>query len=857
ENAKKFNAVKEKFDSYFIKRRNTIFERAKFNTRKQEVGESVDSFITDLYCLAKYCNYGALNDEMIRDRIIQGRLPELVKKQQAVVRGTEGQASQPITVEAVHKNHQQRANRQKPGQKKPKGGARSSAPSRSPQNQGHTSCSRCGKSPAHGRSQCPAKEATCLKCKKKGHYQAVGRSERGTVNSLDDNDSYLGAVYSKEINSVAANPWKVVIAVNEIKIEFKLDTGADVSVIPETEFKKLNIELKNTSKILTGPSQQNLNPIQSTPEEIYQKFPKLFEGLGKLDGEYHIDLKEDSKPYAVATPRRVPLPLMEKVTEELAKMETQGVISRIDKATDWCAPMVVVPKSNGKVRICVDFTKLNDCVRRERHVLPSVEHTLAQMGGGKVFTKLDANSGFYQIALSKDSTELTTFITPVGRFCFNRLPFGITSAPEHFQKRMSAILSGLEGTLCMIGDVLITGATQAEHDQRLTAALERIQNAGVTLNKEKCEFSKETVTFLGQVISATGVQPDPEKVKAIVQMKEPENTSDVKRFLGMANQLGKYSDKLSDLSKPLRELLSSKNDWHWGQAQVQSFSAIKKELSSPDAILAHYNAKLDTIVSADASSYGLGAVLLQKQPNNHWRPVAYHSRALTETEQRYAQIEKEALATTWACERFSDYLVGKSFHIQTDHKPLVPLLGSKDIDGLPPRIQRFRMRLMRFHYTIEHVPGKDLFTADALSRAPLPNMTPADLKLQDDVYLFVNHVIESLPASEMRREEIRKHQEEDDICHEVVLFRRKGWPEKSQLKGPIKLYQPYAAELTVQNGLLLKGCQLVIPLSMRMEMLDRIHAGHQGITKCRARARQAVWWPGMSRQIEELGTELC
>ncbi|KAK3713987.1 hypothetical protein QZH41_017106, partial [Actinostola sp. cb2023] len=242
ENAKKFNAVKEKFDSYFIKRRNTIFERAKFNTRKQEVGESVVSFITDLYCLAKYCNYGALNDEMIRDRIIV------------------------------------------------------------------------------------AKEATCLKCKKKGHYQAVCRSERGTVNSLDDNDSYLGAVYSKEINSVAANPWKVVIAVNEIKIEFKLDTGADVSVIPETEFKKLNIELKNTSKILTGPSQQNLNvrgsfsarldsdkekteqevyvvrglrfpllgrpaiealnlvslvqPIQSTPEEIYQKFPKLFEGLG-------------------------------------------------------------------------------------------------------------------------------------------------------------------------------------------------------------------------------------------------------------------------------------------------------------------------------------------------------------------------------------------------------------------------------------------------------------------------------------------------------------------------------------------------------------------------------------------------
>ena len=417
---------------------------------------------------------------------------------------------------------------------------------------------------------------------------------------------------------------------------------------------------------------------------------------------------------------------------------------------------------------------------------------------------------------------------------------------------MSTILSGLEGVLCMVDDVLITGATQAEHDQRLTDALERIQKAGVTLNKEKCEFSKDKVTYLGQVISAAGVQPDPEKVKAIVEMKEPEDTSDVKRFLGMVNQLGKFSDKLSDLSKPLRELVSPKNDWHWGQAQAEAFVAIKEELSKPGAILAHYNAKFDTVVSADASSYGLGAVLLQKQPNDQWRPVAYHSRALTETEQRYAPIEKESLAATWACERFSDYLVGKSFHIQTDHKPLVPLLGTKEIDSLPPRTQRFRMQLMRFHFTIEHVPGKDLYTADALSRAPLSDMTPADLKLQDDVYLFVNHVIESLPASEMRREEIRKHQEEDDICREIVLFCQKGWPEKSQLKGPLKLYQPYAAELTVQNGLLLKGCQLVIPLSMRMEMLDRIHTGHQGITKCRARARQAVWWPGMSRQIEEL-----
>ena len=261
-----------------------------------------------------------------------------------------------------------------------------------------------------------------------------------------------------------------------------------------------------------------------------------------------------------------------------------------------------------------------------------------------------------------------------------------------------------------------------------------------------------------------------------------------------------------------------------------------------------YNAEYKTVLSADASSYWLGAVLLQKQPNNQWRPVAYHSRALNETEQRYAQIENEALATTWACERFSDYLIGKSFKIQTDHKPLVPLLGSKDIDSLPPCIQRFRMRLMAFSYTIEHVPGKNMSTADTLSREPLKE---PDQQLQDDVYLFVNQVLETIPVSETRRDEIRSHQEEDNICCEVIKFCKKGWPDKPNLKGPVKLYQPFAADLTVIDGPLMKGSQVVVPAALRMEMLERFCMGHQGITKCRARACQTVWWPGMSGQIEE------
>ena len=176
-------------------------------------------------------------------------------------------------------------------------------------------------------------------------------------------------------------------------------------------------------------------------------------------------------------------------------MKKLGVISKVEKPTCWCAGMVVVPKKSGEVRICVDLKSLNESVLRETHPLPGVDETLAQLTGATVMSKLDANSGFWQIPLSKDSRELTTFITPFGRYCFNKLPFGISSAPEHFQKRMSTILDGLAGVLCLMDDILIFRKDQKEHDTRLTAALEKIQAAGVTLNKDKCEFNKTSLTF--------------------------------------------------------------------------------------------------------------------------------------------------------------------------------------------------------------------------------------------------------------------------------------------------------------------------------------------------------------------------
>ena len=545
---------------------------------------------------------------------------------------------------------------------------------------------------------------------------------------------------------------------------------------------------------------------------------------------------------------------MRAVKDELDRMQRLGVIEPVETPTEWCAGMVVVPKTNGRVRICVDLTKLNEEVYRERHPLPAVDQTLAQIAGARLFSKLDANSGFWQIPLASESALLTTFITPFGRYHFNRLPFGITSAPEHFQRRMSALLRDFEGVICLIDDILIYGNTQEEHDEWLLAVLNRLEEAGLTLNRDKCEFSRREVKFLGHILSQDGVRSDPDKVAAVVNMEEPMTVKELRRFLGMVNQLSKFMPHLAEMTKPLRDLLSKKNQWMWGQAQKLAFSSIKDALTKSPA-LALYDPNLETTVSADASSYGLGAVLLQTQANGERRPVAYVSRSMTPTESRYAQIEKEALALTWACERYSDYLIGLQFKIETDHKPLVPLFSSKLLDELPIRVQRFRMRMMRFNFSISHVPGKNLTIADTLSRAPCSRSTNNDRLLQDETDAYLQVTIQALPATESRLEEIRKRQKEDKVCRQIAKYCQRGWPCISKIPQALKKFYPVAAELSVHKGLLLRGCRLVIPVSMQSDILNKLHVGHQGIRKCRERAKQAVWWPGISKQLEKLVSE--
>ena len=210
------------------------------------------------------------------------------------------------------------------------------------------------------------------------------------------------------------------------------------------------------------------------------------------------------------------------------------------------------------------------------------------------------------------------------------------------------------------------------------------------------------------------------------------------------------------------------------------------------------------------------------------------------------------MATTWACEKFATYILGRKFQIETDHKPLVPLLGSKNLDSLPPQILRFRLRLARFDYTISHVPGKLMYTADTLSRAPLADKAN-DNKLEQDTEKFIEVGVMTLPVSEGRLDQYRKAQDEDGLCSKVKTHCKEGWPEKREIDHRVLLFWKARGNLSLDSSrLLLYGSRIVLPQSLRQETLEKIHNVHQGIQRCRLRANISVWWPGISKEIEEI-----
>ena len=587
-----------------------------------------------------------------------------------------------------------------------------------------------------------------------------------------------------------------------------------------------------------------------------QSFADRFVGIGKLKNyQCHIHIDESVPPVAVPH-RRIPFHMRKQVEEELSRLQTLDIIEPVhDTPTPWVSPITVVPKRNSdSIRICVDMRNVNTAVKRERHITPTMDDLVSVLNGATTFTTLDLNSGYHQLELDDTSRQYTVFSTHAGLFRYKRLNFGLSSASEIFQHTIQAVFQDLPGVLNVSDDILVFGTSKAEHDLRLHAVMQRLREVNLTLNKDKCVFAADRVTYFGHVFSADGISADPRKVEAIQSIPEPQTVSEVRSFLGMVNYCGRFIPGLATVSAPLRHLTKSDSEWEWGPIQADAFKEIKHRVAK-QCTMAYFDPASKTELIVDASPHGLGALLVQHNSQHNTVPVALASRSLTDVETRYSQTEREALAITWAVTHFHVYLYGGSFVVTTDHKPLVTLFNS--CHAKPPlRIERWILKLQAYDFEVQYQPGAHN-PADYMSRHPRPSV----MTISEDEYLAEAHIsfvaYHAVPKT-ITLPDIVTATKQDPVLQVVIhALENDDWQSvlsnasdnKSDLQSLFNVRDELS--MTDDRNLLLRGQRLVIPQSLRTRIIEIAHEGHQGITKTKSLLREKVWFPSIDRMTEK------
>lgn len=545
------------------------------------------------------------------------------------------------------------------------------------------------------------------------------------------------------------------------------------------------------------------------------------------------DIQPVQQPY-----RRVPAPMEKRVDEKVESMLEAGIIERV-QTSKWISPLVMQPKPDGDVRICVDMRRANESVIREYHPLPTIDEFLPYLGDAKYFSKIDVRQAFHQVELAPNSREITTFITKKGLFQYKRLMFGISCAPEIFQKIMEQLLSGCTGCCIFMDDILIYGATREMHDERLTAILKRLKEFNVTLNEEKCVYCSTSVTFLGHKLSENGIQPTSDKVESVKRFRAPRSVEEVSSFLGLVNYVSKFIPDLATVAEPLRLLTRNQSTFMWGEQQQNAFATLKNLLAE-ETTLGYYNIKDRTRIIADASPTGLGAVLIQFQSLGP-RVISYASRSLSQTERKYAQTEKEALALVWAVEKFHFYIFGREFELVTDHQSLERIFSPKSKPCA--RIERWVMRLQSYKYKVVYQPGKKNI-ADPLSRLVNEESDMSIASQMDEDY--INWIVSQAEPKAIKLDEIRNA----SISDRAILAVKKGVYD-NDWTNEASPYKHFETEFCFHDDILLRTTKIVLPECLWQRAMELSHEGHPGMSVMKKRLRAKLWWPKMDQQIEE------
>ncbi|XP_024154359.1 uncharacterized protein K02A2.6, partial [Oryzias melastigma] len=738
------------------------------------------------------------------------------------------------------------------------------------------------------------------KDKKRVYYVDANEGESEETESHTDEDLALNSVTSdKKYSRITVLP-----TVNGQEMEMELDTGAAVSLIPvglyETKLKqvpmqstdvvlktytgeplapegviKVKVRLNNQSATLplyvvkvdapplfgrewlrairlNWKDLKSVLMVDQTEKDSLQSVLKRHAAvfstdLGRLKGiKARVSLKHDCVP-KFCPPRKVPYALRPKVEAELTRLVKQGVISPVDHS-NWATPVVPVSKKDGSVRLCGDFkVTINPVLCVDKYPIPRIEDLFASLAGGQRFSKLDLSNAYMQMEVEEESKELLTISTEKGLFCFNRLPFGIASAPALFQKAMDQVLLGLPFTHCYLDDILVSGPDEATHLRALDAVLSRLEEYGLHVKQDKCLFFQDSVEYLGHIIDAAGLHKSPEKVRAIVEAPTPSNVGQLRSFLGMINYYGRFIPDLATVLKPLNAMLQKGQKWTWSKACESAFGKAKALLVSQD-VLTHYNAELPLRLACDASPYGVGAVLSHVMPDGEEKPISFASRTLSKAEQNYAQLEREALGIVFGVRKFHQYLYGNKFTLLTDHRPLTSILSPlKSIPSMAAaRMQRWALLLSAHEYTIEYRKGEAHANADGLSRLPLPDSKETKT---DTVQVFYASQLETLPISSS---EIRRETMSDPVLSRVMEMVATGCFPAARDAEELTHFLRRRDELTIQQGCLMWGSRVVVPHKFRSCVLQELHTAHPGVVRMKSLARSYVWWPNIDSQIELL-----
>lgn len=909
EQRKSYVEVVQAFKNYCKPMKNETYDRYKFFTRTQQEGETFEHFLTEIKMLASECNFETLEKSLIRDKIVSGISDLSLQERLLQISCLTSQRAEDLCRAAeISKLHIKDIRNDKEV-------SVIKAQQKKSNNDQEYQCLKCGYK--HKKKNCPAFGKQCVKCKKFNHF-AVGcrsdqaRSSRNTVlkkkqnvhevNSASESDSeslvYIDIIDMNLDQDFKNNNWTTSVLINNIELKFKLDTGATCNCLPykiyeELGFKKEDIKADGVSivtysndKIKTLGSVvlkcningldgnvkfviveqasapilglnacKKLNLLQkvdnvsvSDKNSLINNNKTVFEGTGKIPYHYKIVLKKDATPF-VSSCRRVPETVKPKLKLALDSLEKNGIICKMEQPTEWVNNIVLVEKTDGKIRICLDPVHLNENICSDQFPIPTLDDLSVKLKGKSIYTVLDLKEGFYHVPLDEQSIKYCTFITPFGKYAFKRLPFGLKVSPEVFQRVNEKMFADLDIGI-YFDDYIIAAENEMEHDRILQEVLDRAKKLNIKFNKNKIQFKVREVKYLGQIFSEEGIKPDPEYIQAILKLENPKNKKELLRIIGMFNYLTKYIPNLSELFSPLRSLIKNNTPWNWTGDHTNILNNIK-ELITKIPNLQIFDSQSPIEIQTDASDLGVGACLLQ-----NGKPVAFCSRSLTETETRYPIIDKEMLGICFALKKFHNFVYGRKISIKTDHAPLVAICN-KDFYKVSPRLQKLKLKTLQYNFDIQHLPGKFMFIADLLSRSFLKKQDKDDFESIKTVHCAD---IE-LPISDATLTELKNATKNDSILMQVKQFCINGWPKnKRQLLVPeLNTYFKIKDELSVKNQLIFYKNKLVIPKMLRKKMLKKLHTGHFGIEKSKARARKIFYWPNLSSDVQKFvsSCEVC